>query len=212
MFGRKRKPSDFAAEIRAHLELETERLKEQGFSDEEARGATRRAFGNVAQAEERFYEAGRWLGWDHLIQDLRFGLRMLAKNPGFTAVAVMTLALGIGANTAIFSVVNAVLLKSLSYPESGRLVHVLWAFQNGTAESVTGTEFEFWRAHNRVFEGAAAVGLFPDGANLRSGDHADYVKALAVSRDFFRTIRVQPVLGRGFSADEDRPNGPRPRS
>jgi len=209
MFGRKRKQTDFAAEIRAHLELETERLKEQGLSDEEARGAARRTFGNVAQAEERFYEAGRWFGWDRLIQDLRFGLRMLAKNPGFTAVAVLTLALGIGANTAIFSVVNAVLLKPLPYPESDRLVHVLWAFQNGTAESVTGTEFEFWRAHNRVFEGAAAVGLFPDGANLRSGDHADYVKALAVSRDFFRTINVQPFLGRGFSAEEDRPNGPK---
>ena len=79
MFWQKRKQSDFRAEIEAHLELEAEQLKEQGLSEEEARMAARRAFGNVTRAQERFYESGRWPWWDHLVQDLRFGLRMLRK-------------------------------------------------------------------------------------------------------------------------------------
>src|SRR5438477_1393626 len=121
MLRRKRKASDFSAEIEAHLEHETARLLEQGLSEQEARAAARRSFGNVMKVEERFYESGRWFWWDHLRQDLRFGLRMLARNSAFTVTVVLTLALSIGANTAIFSVVNVLLLKSLPYPHPERL-------------------------------------------------------------------------------------------
>ena len=99
-------------------------MKQQGLSDEDARAAARRAFGNVTRAEERFYESGRWLGLDHFAKDLRFGLRMLAKNPGFTAVAVLTLAIGIGVNTAIFSLIDTIMLKTLPVQKPEELLQV----------------------------------------------------------------------------------------
>src|SRR5277367_5583277 len=117
MFWRKRKSADFRAEIEAHIELERDRLQQQGLTPDDAQAASRRAFGNVLQTEERFYESHRWLSWDHFQQDVRFGIRMLARNPGFTVTVILTLALSIGANTAIFSLVNALLLKSLPYSQ-----------------------------------------------------------------------------------------------
>ncbi len=207
MFWRKRKPSDFKAEIEAHLELETERLKEQGLSEEEARRAARRAFGNVTRAQERFYERGRWLWWDHLVQDLRFGLRMLRKNPGFTAVAILTLALGIGVNTTIFSVVNAVLIRPLPYRDPGRLVYISEFWPRETPfKTVPNPDFANWSEHDRLFDGLAAYGGAAE-VNLTSLGEPERILGAKVTWDFFPLLGVQPSLGRGFLREEDQPGG-----
>src|SRR5208282_3236662 len=111
MLKRKRSAEDFAEEIKAHLALEADDLQHEGLSKDEAQWKARQQFGNVRAAQERFYMRGRWVGLNKLGRDLRFGLRSLRQSPGFAVTAILTLALGVGANTAVFSVMNAVLLR-----------------------------------------------------------------------------------------------------
>ena len=144
-----------------------------------------------------------------LLQDLRFGLRMLAKNPGFTAVAVLTLALGIGANTAMFSLVNASLLRPLPYFQPDRLVDFEWGWGgDGTIDALTPLEYQYWKEQSQSFASVATYQA-GGGLNLASGDHADYTLGGYASLDFFRVLRVGPQVGRTFTPEEDRPRGPR---
>lgn len=138
-------------------------------------------------------------------QDLRYGARMLRKNPGFTAVAVLTLALGIGANTAIFSVVNAVLLRPLPYPGSERIAQIGFQAKNDTFDDVTVSQFEFLRDHGGpVF---CSIAGFQGWSTLevKQQDRIDWLKALRVSADFFRVLGVTPALGREFTREETQP-------
>ena len=212
MFRRKRKASDFSAEIEAHIQLESERLREQGLSEEEARAAARRSFGNVMQAEERFYESGRWLWCDQLWQDLRFGLRMLTRNPGFTVTVVFTLAFSIGANTAIFSIVNALLLKNLPYAQPERM-GTIYARTTGSdsydmRKRIDGEQWELLRDNVPSLLSAISA-MRTSGVNLQAGSHAQFLHAGRVSAHYFDVLALHPVLGRNFSEDEDRPHGPK---
>jgi macrolide transport system ATP-binding/permease protein len=213
MFGRKRTQEDFAEEIREHVRIESERLqREQGLSPEQAEAAARRKFGNMMWAEERFYEAGRWLGWDHFRQDVHYGLRMLGKAPGFTAVALLTLALGIGANTAIFSMVNALLLRSLPYPHPERLgvvyMRTTGAESSDFRRNVDGEQWEMLRDNVPSLLSAIST-MRTNGVNLRADGKVEYLHAGRVSAHYFNVLGVQPLMGRNFSEDEDRPHGPK---
>ncbi|HKS95965.1 MAG TPA: ABC transporter permease, partial [Terriglobia bacterium] len=140
-----------------------------------------------------------------IIQDLRYGLRMLAKNPGFTAVAVLTLALGIGANTAIFSVVNAVILRPLPYPDSARLV-TIWVTEPsgpGNLYPDTGPDLVDWKAQNQVFDTMAGVTI--TGAALTGTSEPLQLQGFEVSPEAFALLGASPVLGRNFTAEETQP-------
>ncbi|MFY9553392.1 MAG: ABC transporter permease [Blastocatellia bacterium] len=144
-----------------------------------------------------------------LQQDLRYGLRMLSKKPGFTLIAVMTLALGIGATTAIFTIVNAVLLRPLPYIEPDRIM-ALWPDRPGSSFSgVSESKFVFWREHNQSFDGVTATTGIGSGVNMAGGDEPEFVSGLRVSVDFFRVLGVHPAIGRDFTEEEDSPGGER---
>src|SRR6185369_1050261 len=143
-----------------------------------------------------------------LLQDLRYGLRTLRKSPGFAASAVIVLALGIGANTAIFSVVNAVLLRPLPYEESDRLMRVehvppAKSFPGMTTFAVSAANYLDWRSQSHVFEKMAIYG--GRMLNLTGNDRPEAVRATRAESDFFAVLRIQPLAGRFFSAEEDQP-------
>jgi len=177
--------------------LLTEENIRRGMTREEARRAARVRLGGVAQLREKNREL-RGQPWaETLVQDLRYGLRMPRKNPGFTAVAILTLALGIGATTAIFSVVNAVLLRPLPYQDADRLVVIL---HYGSAP-VSPANFIDWRRLNHVFERMGAAEYW--SPHLTGIDKPERVWALRITSDILPLLGVQPLLGRTFLPEEN---------
>jgi putative ABC transport system permease protein len=209
---------DLDDEVDAYLGLLTEEKIAAGMRPEEARRSARIELGGVEQVKENVREvrAGGFL--EVLLQDLRYGLRTLARSPGFTAAALLALALGIGANSAIFSVVYGVLLRPLPYPDADRLAMVFLHFspQNNERGNLSLADYFDWRERNRAFEAPALYAgrrFDVTGANGTAGAGAsgepEEVQGAQVTAGFFTTLRVRPLLGRGFEPGEDRPGSDR---
>jgi predicted permease len=194
-------------ELRHHIEQQTEQNIRMGMSPEEARGAARKSFGGVEQAKERSRDTRgvRWL--EELWQDLRYGAHMLLKNPGFTLIAVITLALGIGANAAIFSVVNAILLRPLPFKESDRLVWLYGAQAQIRGSSHSPADFLDYQAQNRSFEQMAAVRNL--SFTLTGEDRPERIDGRIVTANYFSLLGIEPALGRNFTPKDGEPGAGR---
>src|SRR5215467_347170 len=204
---RRRAERELQEEIDAHLEMETQEKIADGLSREEARYAAHRALGSVALATE---DSRAWWGFgrlEELSQDLSYGARMLMKKPGFTLVAVLTLGLGIGANTAIFNVVEALLLRPLPYREPERLVMLAERSREGERLTVTYPNFADWRTRAKSFEVMASIRSQP--MNLTEVEAPMRLRGQTVNWNFFQALGVAPQLGRLFDEADDRYGAPR---
>ncbi|HTS13570.1 MAG TPA: ABC transporter permease [Candidatus Limnocylindrales bacterium] len=201
---RRRRDEELDSEVRAYAEMLAEQKMREGMTPEEARRTARIELGGVEQVKEQVREAraGAWL--DSLLQDLRYGLRMLRKSPGFAAVAIVTLALGIGANTAIFSVVNAVLLRPLPYSQPSRLVRIEEAHPDIRSINFSYANYvDLAAAPPENIESIAAYRFWT--YNITGNGEPEQALGAMVSPAFFSMLGVAPQIGRGFLAGEDLP-------
>jgi hypothetical protein len=191
---------DLAEEMQLHLELKEEEKKAAGFDEEEARLAARREFGNPMLLREASREMWGWTTIESILQDLRYVLRMLLKNPGFSFVAILTLALGIGANSAIFSVVDGFFLRSLPVKNPHELVWIK-AQRQGQSHEISYLDYQDICRQSTAFSGIAAVS--GHGAMLNMGGETELVRADWVSENHFSFLGLNAALGRTFVAGED---------
>ena len=206
MFRRRRSTDDFAEEIKSHLELEADELESEGLNEEEARRRAKVEFGNTQAAQERFHLRSRIVWFDNLRRDIHFTIRQLARNPGFAAVALIVLALGIGASVAIFAFVDAALLEPLPYSNPGRIMSVNESDTGLPGWPLSYPDFLDWQALNKSF---SSLDIYNgSGYLLRTGSGAEPVQGERVSGGFFRTLGVRPILGRDFNPGENRLGGP----
>jgi predicted permease len=208
----KRDPSDFDAEVASHIAFETDRLIAEGIPPKEAVRRARRTFGNVTRVRETAYESNSWVWWDQLAQDLRYGARTLCANPALTAIAVLTLALGVGANTAVFSLIETVLLADLPFQEPTRLVALYEdhsalggpAFVEPSPASYVAWSRDNAQMNRPAFDGIAAVDGFGD-YNLTGLGEPEQVRGAAVSGNLFDVLRLRAVAGRTIQPEDDHP-------
>jgi predicted permease len=206
IFSRRRLYGDLSEEIREHLEEKIEELVAGGMSRGEAAYAARREFGNVTLVEQDSRTVWRWAAIEDFFTDARFGARMLRKNPGFTAIAVFTLALGITANATIFSFLSAWMLKKPAVSDPDRLMVVYGTNSNELREvnqnPVSAPNFFTWEKENRVFSQMAAMDRY-EAASLTGQGEPERVSVARVTANYFSILGVSPALGRAFAAGED---------
>jgi putative ABC transport system permease protein len=194
--------SDLSDEMEAHLDMMATENMERGMTPNEARAAARRHFGNLTRTQENAREAWQFPRLETILQDIRYGLRGIRKAPSFSAVVILTLALGIGANTAIFSVVYSVLLRPLAYPHGERLVWLGEATAKAEGISITWINFEHWRHDSDSFENMGAF----NGTDLTLTGRGDAVLThdWLVTSSFFQLTGAKPAMGRFFSESDDK--------
>jgi putative ABC transport system permease protein len=205
-FTRRKTLSDLSEEIQQYLGEKADALVADGMSREEAESAARREFGNVAAIEESSRDVWRWPIIDALCGDTKFALRQLRKNHGFALAAILTLALGIGATTAIFSLVNAVLLRPLPFPRQDRLMWLAprdHSLPGVIPDSLSYPDYFDWRTQNHTFSGIASYRS--NAAILQSGAESQHLDAMIVSANLFAVLGVTPAIGRDFRPDDEKP-------
>jgi predicted permease len=205
---RTQRNKELVEEMRAHLALAEREATESGQSPKDAQAAAHKEFGNVGLTAEVTRDAWGWNWLVELLQDIRYGVRNMLRTPGFALVTVLTLALGIGANTAIFSVVDAVLFRALPYRDAGRLV---WATNFASEQKQTlvfADEYAGWRTQNHVFENIAAYSPAAEYTLTGTGS-PQRLSGAQVTASFLNVLGVMPQLGRNFLPEEDRPAGPK---
>jgi predicted permease len=205
-FRRKNREHDLEREIRADLELEAEEQRERGLAPEEARYAARRAFGNVTYVKEEVHQMAQWNFAAQLWQDARYAVRALRGNPLFSAAAIVSLALGIGANTAIFSLMDALLLRFLPVRNPGELVELMWVQRGVPIDSFSYPPIAALAARKDIFAGLAGFSGYT--FNVASGTDTMRVPGALVTGEFYSMLGVEPFAGRLLTPDDDRPGAP----
>ncbi len=198
----RRRPDDLSEEIGAHLAMEEAENIAAGLDQEHARHQAKRRFGNLTLAEERSRDMWKWTAIETLRMDIAYALRQLRHNPGFAAVAVLTLALGVGANTAIFSVVNAVLLRPLPFADPDRLIDARETEEAPGTYPVNPADYLDWQAQNRTLA-ATSVYSWTSTASLAGPGEPASAAVTQVQANFFSTLGISPYLGRPFNKGED---------
>jgi predicted permease len=197
--------TDLERELQSDLELEEEEQRLRGLPPEQARRAARRAFGNTTLIKEHTHEAWGWAPFERLFQDIRYAFRQQRRSPGFAAAAIFTLALGIGASTAIFSITDAVLLRPLPYPNPQQIVRVWEQAPDGHRMNLAQPNFDDFRTRNATFASLAEYGESTE--SISGGGEPARATVTFVSIGFFKTFGVEPILGRAFVNEEQRPHG-----